>query len=1256
MKKLLALTLSLVLLLGLIPSMAFSAAAADPVTITPTGVLQHNTTQHHDWRVWLKVGETIPDGAYYSQDVLPVTLTDKDGNVLGETGDGKTHAGFLHDGPYLMLQIFGGSAYTAQNTVQEGDTIVIAAGTYAASNTENSITIAKDIKLIYAEGAFALCHTMGDNAVVLDALTVLPNASNATCVYVGLASSVALTFSTDWSNRFFPADPYSGVYFTHGETTTRAYPDGNEASGLPVENYTEGVAGIGGGIYFNGFGTAVAGDTLTIKGNWYSLSTGEEFTVAYPITFTFDGSAWAVSYDYSALETVKVTHLDVITSQKSAGSIYTQLPHTNGITVDDSWATRFFPLTEEDGGFFNGVRFELDAGGGMPIQSAAGAPGLYVSGFGTAVAGDKVVIKGRFYSKNRETGVKNGEYIEFIAPVEFTFDGEGWTRTSAIPEVEIVYENEYTGSFTNAGSQLVGGTNPDQLYLKGSDGLAGAFAGDYTDNEWNQAPLTADGEDSGFFLNGEKVDAALQQYSYSERWYFASGIRAANAGDILVIKGTFVNPIFLVKLNIEESTFIWDGTKWADYIEYTYSDFSVKDVNQVIYTYEEDDTTIKYRHFYLNIDGTVPGSWDKFLGLQISVDGGEKQDVRVGNNGSTSVICFDVHSSQMAADIAVGTTMTLHAGKAIAAAPSELVAVSDGIRLTADYTLTWNGTEWGVKVECTEHAYDNDCDTDCNNCGEVREINHTYDDEADVECNVCGYNRLWNYKVVDDAIVITGYKGSETSLVVPASIAGLPVKTIGSYALSYKELTSVTLPNGLETIEASAFRANPSLVSVIFPSSLKTIGDYAFYECSVLNPINLRNSVETIGDYAFFRTGARVAYLPANLKSIGAYAFGACSQLYAAWYYGTEATLADVTMGEGNGYLTATEWHYNTCHNHTYTGDCDAYCDGCDWVRSVPAHTYDDEHDTDCNVCGDARTNWFHYKVIEGGIQINEFRGTTDRLVIPSEINNLPVIAIANYACSYNDTLVSVEIPDTVKTISGYAFRNCPNLQSIKLPADLEIINRYMFYECTSLTAIDIPAKVKVIDEFAFARSGLTELVIPDGIETIGAYAYFCTRGFTDVHLPTSVKTIGNAAFGSDYDLKYIWCDGSEADYAELFIDENNSYFRIAEWHYDMCDEHSYTGDCDVYCDTCDYIRTAPAHTYDDEYDTDCNVCGDARTDWFHCKVIEGGIQINEFRGTTDRLVIPSEINNLPVIAIANYACSYNDTLVSVEIPDTVKT
>ena len=40
-----------------------------------------------------------------------------------------------------------------------------------------------------------------------------------------------------------------------------------------------------------------------------------------------------------------------------------------------------------------------------------------------------------------------------------------------------------------------------------------------------------------------------------------------------------------------------------------------------------------------------------------------------------------------------------------------------------------------------EHAYDNGCDVDCNECGNLRETEHVYDDERDAECNECGFVR-----------------------------------------------------------------------------------------------------------------------------------------------------------------------------------------------------------------------------------------------------------------------------------------------------------------------------------------------------------------------------------------------------------------------------------------------------------------------------------------------------------------------------------
>ena len=54
--------------------------------------------------------------------------------------------------------------------------------------------------------------------------------------------------------------------------------------------------------------------------------------------------------------------------------------------------------------------------------------------------------------------------------------------------------------------------------------------------------------------------------------------------------------------------------------------------------------------------------------------------------------------------------------------------------------------------------------------------------------------------------IITQYRGHKTELIVPSVLGGYPVKSIGLNAFgNNQELTSITLPDGLESIAAGAF-------------------------------------------------------------------------------------------------------------------------------------------------------------------------------------------------------------------------------------------------------------------------------------------------------------------------------------------------------------------------------------------------------------------------------------------------------------------
>ena len=72
------------------------------------------------------------------------------------------------------------------------------------------------------------------------------------------------------------------------------------------------------------------------------------------------------------------------------------------------------------------------------------------------------------------------------------------------------------------------------------------------------------------------------------------------------------------------------------------------------------------------------------------------------------------------------------------------------------------------------------------------------------------------YEIVEETITIVRYDGTDASVVVPDTIADLPVTVIG----------------------ASAFEGNTTLTSIDLPDSIQVIGRRAFANCTKLAEIN----------------------------------------------------------------------------------------------------------------------------------------------------------------------------------------------------------------------------------------------------------------------------------------------------------------------------------------------------------------------------------------------------------------------------------
>ena len=142
-------------------------------------------------------------------------------------------------------------------------------------------------------------------------------------------------------------------------------------------------------------------------------------------------------------------------------------------------------------------------------------------------------------------------------------------------------------------------------------------------------------------------------------------------------------------------------------------------------------------------------------------------------------------------------------------------------------------------------------------------------------------NDEYEYNVYDTYIEITKYIGNDTDVTIPSTIDNLPVLVIGEKAFyQLKNLTSITIPDSVISIDNRAFSYCKSLTNIDIGNSVKTIGDSTFSSCSSLISVKISDSVTTIGAMAFEDcTNLTNVTIGNNVTLINYRAFEHCSNL-----------------------------------------------------------------------------------------------------------------------------------------------------------------------------------------------------------------------------------------------------------------------------------------------------------------------------------------------------------------------------------------
>lgn len=347
-------------------------------------------------------------------------------------------------------------------------------------------------------------------------------------------------------------------------------------------------------------------------------------------------------------------------------------------------------------------------------------------------------------------------------------------------------------------------------------------------------------------------------------------------------------------------------------------------------------------------------------------------------------------------------------------------------------------------------------------------------------------------------------------------------------------LKKVDLEEGLTSLGHMTLAAT-QITEITFPKSMKTISEGVCARCEKLKKVIMPEGVEAIEDSAFYKTAITEIVIPASVKSVNDTVFESCENLKKVTFMGDAPQQFvddehNFMLGEGGGEYTV--YYQKNAKGFSTPRWCG--------YKAAPVGS-----EPDALVEGD-----FEYAVnADGTVTLVSYEGDATVVVVPDKIAGKTLSIIGSKAFAYEDSIVSVKLPDTVTEIGFGAFAQCWAVTSVNLPENLQMIGDYAFSSCHDLTEINLPASLRKIGKDAFSgcqkvkylripatvaeigegafgglgytnngwSKGEFELVLEEGIEVIGNWFY--ATSMESVVLPSTVKRIEEGAFR---DCRYL--------------------------------------------------------------------------------------------------------------------------------------
>ena len=364
------------------------------------------------------------------------------------------------------------------------------------------------------------------------------------------------------------------------------------------------------------------------------------------------------------------------------------------------------------------------------------------------------------------------------------------------------------------------------------------------------------------------------------------------------------------------------------------------------------------------------------------------------------------------------------------------------------------------------------------------------------------------------------------------SISLMDASTNQEVAVLYDD-GAATYPNDGDLYE------NDGVYSNYLDLSGNQVGDYSYYAQYTVNGKTYTSDTVTVRVYRQF-TEQELADMQKITDTLNALIN---SEEYAALSVEKKVkalsdrinSLAEVDETLGYALVDADSIRYN---NVTYQFEFKDYI-GLNYVYY--AYTIPNTDATDNSA--------FTYVNHGDSIEITGFDNSVSDVVIPSEIEGLPVTTISTGAF-YLSAITSIEVPDTVTSIGEMAFLGCTSLKTVKLSTGVAKIEKNAFGSCSALQEVQVAKdnpNFSSLDGVLYSKAQDTLVIypaaktdaaytIPSGVTSVAMYAFSENPYLETLTIPNSLIKVGDSAFFNCKNLRSVSYNGTEEEWNQITI------------------------------------------------------------------------------------------------------------------------